>query len=143
MEDNILIRQANYETDYEAIRFVRHTVFVEEQKVSEELEIDGRDEESIHVLALKNNNLPIGTARMFPDGHLGRIAVLVNHRGEGIGKALVECLCGIAVKKKLSSVDLNAQTHAAEFYRKLGFTEEGGVFFEANMPHIHMIRKLC
>ena len=106
-------------------RPVREKVFVEEQKVSREDEWDDWDEPSDHAVALDAGGNPVGTARLLPDGRIGRMAVLKEWRGKRVGAAL-----------------LHAQTHAAGFYRKFGFSERGGEFLEAGIPHVEMILDL-
>src|SRR5216117_3712789 len=73
----------------------------------------------------------IGTARLLPDGRIGRMAVLVEWRGQGVGAALLEALLALAHERSMPCVMLHAQTHAAGFYRRFGFNERGGEFLEA------------
>lgn len=124
-----------------ALRAVRIKVFVEEQRVPEALEWDGLDESSSHVIAVAAGGTPIGTGRLLRDGHIGRMAVLEEWRGRGVGSALLERLLAIAVKAGLEEVKLHAQTHATGFYARHGFTAEGGEFMEAGIPHVVMSRK--
>ena len=123
--------------DQEHIRFVREQVFVVEQGVSVDLEIDGRDPDCTHVLATDNKG-PVGTARMQQDGHIGRVAVLAPARGRGIGRLLVTELITTARDRGLSQVYLHSQKSATAFYGRLGFEEYGPEFIEADIPHIAM-----
>lgn len=82
----IYIRYANWLQDIKTIKHIRTTVFVNEQKVPEEIDFDGLDNSSIHWLAFDDSNIPIGTARMQKDGHFGRMAVLKHYRKNGVGK---------------------------------------------------------
>ena len=123
-------------------RKIRDAVFIVEQKVPVELEWDDWDSRSDHALALDGNGNPIGTARLLPDGHLGRMAVLDPWRGKGVGRALVEALLQRARERGLRRIVLHAQTHASGFYRKLGFAEFGAPFEEAGIPHIAMAIEL-
>lgn len=120
---------------------VRRAVFIEEQGIDPAIEIDGRDGRCIHALS-EAEGRPIGTARMLPDGHIGRVAVLPAWRGQGIGQALMQTLCAQAVSVGLQSVHLASQESAVAFYRRLGFVAAGDVFIEAGIPHLNMSLKL-
>ena len=122
----------------ERARAVREAVFVIEQNVPIELEWDEWDGRCEHALALDEKGTPVGTARLLPDGHLGRMAVLASCRGAGIGRALAQALLQRAVERGMPRIVLHAQIHAAGFYRKLGFSEFGEPFDEAGIPHIAM-----
>ena len=119
---------------------VRDAVFVREQGVPATLEIDGRDPGCRHVLARDAAGAAIGTGRLLPDGHLGRIAVRADWRGKGVGAALVERLIEEGAATGLSSLELNAQVPAAGFYERFGFVAEGPEFIEAGIPHRLMRR---
>ena len=121
---------------------VRREVFVVEQEVPIELELDGADFECRHLLAFDSEGRPIGTARMQVDGHIGRIAVVKSWRRRSVGSRLVEALVESAREAGLTSVDLGSQVHALGFYRKLGFEPQGDVFMEAGIPHQAMLRRL-
>ncbi len=123
-------------------RPVREEVFVAEQKVPLELEWDEWDEPSDHAVARDASGRAIGTARLLPDGRIGRMAVLREWRRRGVGAALMEALLQKAREQSLSRVTLHAQTHAAGFYRRLGFSERGGEFWEAGIPHVEMTLEL-
>ena len=119
-------------------RAVRDAVFIVEQNVPVELEWDEWDARCDHALALDSEGRPIGTARLLPDGHLGRMAVIAGSRHKGIGSALARALLARARERGMTRVVLHAQTHAAGFYRRLGFREFGKTFEEAGIPHITM-----
>ncbi|MFM9968809.1 MAG: GNAT family N-acetyltransferase [Burkholderiales bacterium] len=119
-------------------RVVRYAVFVVEQQVPVDLEWDEWDARSDHVLAKDAQGNPIGTARLLPNGHLGRMAVMAAWRGKGVGGALARALLRRADDLAMARVVLHAQTHAAGFYRKLGFAEFGDRFEEAGIAHIAM-----
>ena len=132
------IREASWETDGEALSNIRRIVFIKEQKVSQEEEWDGKDEDSWHWLATDKNDVPIGTARLLPDGQIGRMAVLSEQRKFGVGAALLEAAVLKAQHLGMASVYLNAQTHALGFYERSGFIKEGDEFMEAGIPHFRM-----
>lgn len=122
----------------EQLRSVRTRVFVEEQKVPESLEWDEQDETAIHVLSVDTNGQGIATARLLRNGQIGRMAVLPQYRGQGLGHEILSMLLGTAKQKGYPRVFLHAQTSAVGFYEKHGFKAQGDVFLEANIPHQHM-----
>lgn len=121
---------------------IREDVFVREQGVPLDMEYDEFDPVSRHVLARGPSDKAIGTGRLLPDGHLGRMAVLPEWRGKGVGTALLSKLIEAARERAIRQLLLNAQTSAAGFYRRFGFFEEGAEFMEAGIPHIKMKRAL-
>jgi len=120
---------------------IRFTVFVEEQRVPADLEMDENDAESLHALAYADGRA-IGTGRLLPDGHIGRMAVLKEWRGQGAGRAMLRRLIEAARQRGHPQVALSAQVHALEFYRAEGFEPEGAVYEEAGIPHQAMRRTL-
>ena len=131
----------DYEPHTDDICAIRYEVFVDEQNVPEELEIDGFDGEAKHVLIFVDG-LPIGTGRILSDGHIGRVAVLKNYRGLGIGKSIMKELIKCAQDLSLEKVWLSSQWHAHSFYLDLGFICVGEVYKEAGIDHIKMFRTL-
>lgn len=121
-------------------RVVRDAVFVEEQRVPLDMEMDEHDAASRHVVARDNDGNAIGTGRLLPDGHIGRMAVLADWRGKGVGRALLERLLEEARLQGHAHLALHAQTQASGFYRRFGFVEEGPEFMEAGIPHRTMVR---
>ncbi len=116
---------------------IRRRVFIQEQGIDEAIEIDGRDPQCWHVLA-RLDGVDVGTARMQPDGHIGRVAVLSSARGSGAGRALMRKLCDIARQQGLAEVHLSSQDTAIGFYLALGFAARGAMFMEAGIPHQDM-----
>jgi predicted GNAT family N-acyltransferase len=121
-------------------KMIRFEVFVEEQKVPAEIELDDMDAVCLHAVAYDAAGTPIGTGRLLPDGHIGRMAVRKLARGSGIGGALLEALMAQAQARGDKVVALSAQTHAAPFYARFGFAIDGEEFYEAGIPHINMTR---
>jgi predicted GNAT family N-acyltransferase len=119
---------------------IRKAVFVGEQAVPMELELDGLDGDALHAVAYGPEGEAIGTGRLLADGHVGRLAVLPEWRRKGVGRALLERLLEVAGER--APLVLHAQTAVTGFYRAFGFREEGGVFLEAAIPHIRMVRSL-
>ena len=117
---------------------LRYEIFVIEQQVPLELEWDEMDAVSLHVLAYDDKDQAVGTARLLPDGHIGRMAVAHAMRGMGIGSALMQRLLAEAKQRGDHVVLLHAQIHAEDFYSRHGFVREGEEFIEAGIPHICM-----
>ena len=125
-----------------SIRAIRERVFIREQAVPEELEWDGLDPLCAHVLAWNDHGDAIGTARMQAKGTIGRMAVLKDWRGRGVGRALLQTLLDLAARQGLSRVTLAAQIHALGFYEQAGFHVVGDLFMDAGIPHRRMVRDL-
>ncbi|HEY3433286.1 MAG TPA: GNAT family N-acetyltransferase [Rhodocyclaceae bacterium] len=119
---------------------VREKVFIQEQAVPAEMELDEFDPISRHVLARTADGQPIGTGRLLADGHIGRLAVVAEWRGKGVGQALMDRLLDLAREAGITRLALHAQTQAAGFYRRFGFVESGEEFMEAGIPHVLMVR---
>lgn len=124
---------------------LRREVFIVEQGVSVEDEVDGLDPVAIHLLAV-DGEAPVGTARLLVKGEtgkIGRVCVLPVARGTGLGAALIlKALEVLRDQPGVVSAELGAQSHATGFYEKLGFTVEGAEFLDAGIPHRHMRRPL-
>jgi predicted GNAT family N-acyltransferase len=120
---------------------IRFTVFVEEQGVPRDIELDEMDERSLHALAFAGAK-PVATGRLLPDGHIGRMAVLKEWRGQGIGGLILKTLMDKARERGDQEVVLSAQVRAAAFYRAHGFVEYGAEYLEAGILHRDMRRRL-
>jgi len=123
---------------------IRMEVFVNEQGVSPDVEIDEHEEDAIHVL-VKYNGVPAGAGRIrVVEGmaKLERICVLAQFRKHGIGAAVMEELEEVAREAELPKAKLHAQTQAAGFYERLGYKADSDEFMEEGIPHIRMIKKL-
>ena len=118
---------------------IRFQVFVGEQGIDPAIEIDDADPKSMHCVAILGDT-PVGTARLLPDGHIGRMAVLGQYRRHGIGGLLLECLVKEAFSKGHERVALNAQAYVEDFYRQHGFVREGDVFVLEGIEHVSMWR---
>lgn len=121
---------------------IRDTVFVEEQGVDMREEHDALDREALHLLAYVDGEA-VGTLRLLLNGTeatVGRFAVLKSHRGQGIGRALMEWVIAWAPTAGVTKLKLHAQTHALGFYQSCGFRAHGPEFMEAGIPHRTMER---
>jgi len=136
------VRLAEWSRDQAALRSIRRDVFVVEQNVPESLEWDGIDGACRHAIVEDSAGRPIGCGRLLPDGHIGRMAVLREWRGRGVGSALLVALTNLARELHFPKVMLNAQTQAMPFYARFGFAPVGAPFEEAGIPHQAMERHL-
>ena len=136
------IEHVDYEAAAPLLRRVREPVFVQEQKVPLELEWDDLDPASQHVLALDGAGNPIGTGRLTPKHSIGRMAVLPEWRGRGVGEAILAALVDRARESGWPDVTLAAQVHAIGFYARAGFLPEGDHFDDAGIDHLLMRRNL-
>jgi len=123
----------------EDARRVRYEVFVVEQSVPLDIELDDQDAVSIHAVAYDARGRPLGTGRLLPDGHIGRMAVLRDLRGTGVGGRILRALIDEGRGLGHASLALHAQTHAKHFYLSHGFTQEGETFVEAGIEHCLMV----
>mgnify|MGYP000220978504 CR=1 FL=1 len=136
-----------YRTDkpIHAAHEVRRSVFVEGQDVPEAHEFDGNDQEAILVVARVNNEV-VGTARFrSPEpgvGNVEKVAVREAHRGTGVGRAIMERMDAIGREEGVSTLSLHAQTHAEEFYEKLGYETVSDVYMQVDIPHVTMEKQL-
>jgi predicted GNAT family N-acyltransferase len=133
----ITARIVDYDEYSHQIRNIRIDVFCREQGVPHSLEFDGLDSAAIHSIVF-DGDTEVGTGRMLPDGHIGRVAVKKQHRGKGIGKMIMQILMDEALNMKLPEVWLSSQYHAKGFYEKLDFIEIGDIYQEADIDHIKM-----
>lgn len=131
------VRKADWQVDIAALRRVRTRVFVEEQNVPLDLEWDGLDADCVHMLAMAGEKA-IGTGRLTPDGHIGRMAVIADWRGRGVGAALLIQLMKAARARGDRYCELNAQVSAIGFYERFGFRTEGETFLDAGIVHRRM-----
>lgn len=149
------VRVAEEAADREACFAVRKEVFVGEQGVPEDIEYDAYDEGALHVLAVREDGLPLGTGRLLYGeeaaaktdgdltvGSLGRLAVKRETRGLGVGAAIVAGIEDAARARGLAAVDLHAQTHALGFYERLGYVAYGAEFQDAGIAHRAMRKAL-
>ncbi|MHB0974044.1 MAG: GNAT family N-acetyltransferase [Thiobacillus sp.] len=137
-----LISATGWVRDAARLGAVRRAVFIDEQGVPEEMEWDAHDAVSAHWLAIAEDGSPIGCARLLPDGHIGRMAVLPAWRGRGVGRALLAAILRAAQERGHRTLMLSAQTHAAGFYARAGFAVVGEEYEEAGIPHVAMRKSL-
>ena len=140
MENNLKVEIVKWIDGYASLSMIREKVFIEEQKVTPQLEWDGKDEEAIHFLAYQDEKV-IGCARAFViENHmqLGRMAVLKEYRNNGIGSFLIEKAITTAKLNQLSKISISAQCHAIDFYKKFGFEVTSEIYLDAGISHQDM-----
>lgn len=132
---------------------IREKVFVEEQRIPEEMEFDDHDSIAFHVIAYEDNTakkdsdqltekIAVATGRLTFDGdicRIGRVAVLKEYRGKRYGDFIVRMLLNKAFSSGIKRVTINTQTSAEEFYRKIGFKRVSDSFMEGKIEHCEMV----
>jgi predicted GNAT family N-acyltransferase len=129
------VEVVNWQDASAALRAVRSAVFIHEQRIPEDQEWDEVDASCVHVLATTIAGEPIGTGRLLPDGHIGRMAVLKSWRGQGVGGAILRALLTTAEAHGHTGIELSAQKHAIGFYRGFGFEVTGTEYLEVGIRH--------
>jgi len=142
MTNSVEILHVDWLDAVDALKHIRQTVFVEEQHVPEELEWDELDAVSSHFLA-RVDSTPAATARLTPNGQIGRMAVLPPFRHRGLASSLLLAVLAEARLRGQKRIFLHAQVQVVDFYRRYGFTAEGEVFLDAGIEHCAMSLILC
>lgn len=139
------VREVRTDDEREDALAVRHEVFVEEQGVPEELEVDEHDPGAIHFVAY-DDDTAVGAARLreldAETAKVERVAVLRSRRGEGWGQRLMAAVESAAAERGFDTLKLHSQTHAAPFYEDLEYRQVGEEFYEADIPHVEMVKSL-
>ena len=133
------VRCVDWSDEQRTLLLLRYVVFVEEQKVPLEEEMDGMDSTSTHFLATLNANLPVGTGRLLPSGQIGRMAVLKSFRNDGFGSLILQTIVRHGKSQGYDRLFLHAQNHAIPFYEKHGFVVQGDEFLDAGIAHHEMV----
>ena len=116
---------------------IREQVFIQEQQIAAVDEWDAQDEISQHFVVCDGEQV-IATARLLPNHSIGRVAVLASHRGQGIGKLLMQEIIQQARIQQRPLLQLSSQVHAMSFYQALGFQVCGEAYMDCGIPHIDM-----
>lgn len=139
---DVHILPVDWMTHKEALQAIRGAVFIEEQGVPKEIEWDGEDDVSHHFMAINEAGQRVGCGRLLPNGRIGRMAVLPEYRGQGIGRQILDAAVARASELGFRRVTLHAQLAVVDFYRKAGFLPEGDEFSEAGIQHQAMALEL-
>ncbi len=137
-KDDITVSVVSWSDKQAELFSVRQAVFIEEQNVPESIEVDDRDSECRHVLACDRAGVPVGTARIDTDGKIGRMAVLREYRGLGVGRRMLCAIMDYGRTNGITDFHLSSQISAVGFYEKMGFEPFGGEFMEAGIRHVNM-----
>ena len=140
-----MIRQVQTREDLWKVLIVRGIVFIEEQKVDWEGEIDEHEDSCTHFLGeVDGQPVAAGRLRRLPDGSLKleRIAVRPAWRGQGLARGMVLAMLEVAAQRGVTTLKLHAQVYLEDFYASFGFRTEGDIFRECNIDHILMIREV-
>jgi predicted GNAT family N-acyltransferase len=140
---DLVVRVGDWPALGEHARAVRLAVFVQEQGIAPELELDDRDRTAVHAVAFDAAGVAVATGRLLPDAHIGRMAVLKDMRGRGVGAMILRSLVAMAVARGEREVRLHAQRDAVAFYLRADFTMVGEEYVEAGIPHRTMVRVLA
>jgi tRNA(adenine34) deaminase len=136
-QSTLNIKTATWQDDQSTLKAIRFEVFVEEQNVPAEEEVDRWDPISIHAIAWVDG-VAAACGRLLPDGHIGRMAVRKAFRGKGIGASVLMHLIERARQRGDTESVLSAQTHAIGFYEKFGFVAYGETYLDCDIPHRDM-----
>jgi predicted GNAT family N-acyltransferase len=136
------VRLVEWANAGDGLRAVRRAVFIDEQAIPEDMEWDDFDAVCRHAIAEDARGRAVGCGRLLPDGHIGRLAVLRDWRGRGVGAALLVHLMDLARSRGHARAILEAQTRAMPFYVRHGFATAGDEYLEAGIPHRTMTRVL-
>ncbi|MBJ9704584.1 GNAT family N-acetyltransferase [Acinetobacter calcoaceticus] len=122
-------------------KLIREQVFIQEQGIASEDEWDDLDATVLHFIVYDREQ-PIATARLLPQHSVGRVAVLMPYRKQGIGKILMQHIIDYARQQNLPYLKLSAQTYVTAFYEALGFVVQGEEYLDCGIPHIDMTLEL-
>jgi len=137
MKPMFKIKTATWPDDMSTLKDIRFEVFVQEQGVPAEEEIDANDPLSIHAIVW-SDGVAAACGRLLPDGHIGRMAVRKAFRGQGVGAMVLQHLIERARQRGDREAVLSAQTHAVGFYEKFGFAAYGAEYLDCNISHRDM-----
>ncbi|GLG82669.1 GNAT family N-acetyltransferase [Acinetobacter calcoaceticus] len=122
-------------------KLIREQVFIQEQGIAPEDEWDDLDAMVLHFIVYDREQ-PIATARLLPQHSVGRVAVLLPYRKQGVGKILMQHIIDYARQQNLPYLKLSAQTYVTAFYEALGFVVQGEEYLDCGIPHIDMALEL-
>lgn len=134
------ILSGSWEQFAQDAKLIREQVFIQEQQIAAEDEWDSEDAVSLHFIAYDQGQA-IATARLLENNSIGRVAVLKEYRGQGVGRVLMQSIIQLAQQQGRSFVKLSSQVHALPFYASLGFIAEGEEYLDCEIPHMDM--RLC
>ncbi len=131
------IVSADWITLQQDAQYIRELVFIQEQHIDAADEWDAQDSTSLHFVVYADLK-PIATARLLDNNSIGRVAVLKEYRGHGVGRLLMSDIIQQARLQERETLKLSSQVHAIAFYQSLGFKVEGSEYLDCGIPHIDM-----
>ena len=129
------VKITDWRTDEKRLTKIRHAVFVIEQQVPLDMELDEHDASAVHAIALSDTGETIGTGRLLESGKIGRMAVLPQWRTKGVGSRILELLTETSISRLHKTPYLEAQIHAIPFYEAHGYKAEGDIYLDAGIEH--------
>ncbi|WP_196138014.1 GNAT family N-acetyltransferase [Aliikangiella sp. G2MR2-5] len=141
--DNLHFYEVDWSTSAHSIMAVRHKVFIIEQRFNHKMLKDRHDPYCHHILVSNQQGEAIGSGRLNQDGRIGRIAVLMNYRGLGVGTRILSELIKIAQQSHIPRLSLNAETDLSHFYDQQNFSADGPVYMKQGVPYQRMTKRLA
>ena len=132
-----MIRTGSWDELQNDAKLIREQVFIQEQQIAVEDEWDAEDAIALHFVVLDQHQ-PIATARLLNNNSVGRVAVLKEYRGKGIGRLLMLEIIQQAKHQQREFLKLSSQVHAIAFYQSLGFNVQGDEYLDCGIPHVDM-----
>ncbi|WP_143824555.1 GNAT family N-acetyltransferase [Neiella marina] len=139
MVSKFQVRQVNWQDARQLLQQVRYRVFVCELRVDPRSEFDGKDENAWHILACDRAGIPVGTGRLCRNGEMGRIAVVMEHRNQGLGLAITKSLFRVARHQQLADVYMKPELDDLAKFTQCAANPVGPVFMEEGIPHQQLI----
>jgi predicted GNAT family N-acyltransferase len=140
-QSDYAVHAADWQADQSALIELRTRVFVDEQKVPADMEIDEQDPVCQHFKVTNTDGKIVATARLLSNAYIGRMCVDRGLRGSGIGGSLLQYIIDQAENQGFKQLHLNAQVDAVPFYQRYGFVTDSDIFVEAGIDHQHMTRQ--
>lgn len=135
---NYCVNIVDWHSQKALLQKIREQVFVCELHMPKKIEFDHLDTLAQHILVTHNSQLPVATARLCPDGLIGRLAVLPKHRNRVVYQYILDFIVSLAVAQKIEVLSINCILNEVERFKKNGFTHNGAVFMEAGIPRQRM-----
>lgn len=139
---NFKFDEVDWSTSADTIMSIRRLVFVLEQRFSNKMVKDRHDPYCHHIIVKSPLGDNVACGRLNQDGRIGRIAVLINYRGIGIGTSLLTELIKVARHSHIPTLSLNAETDLSHFYDQQQFAADGPVYMKQGIPYQRMVKRL-
>lgn len=143
MENMISFKKVDDKDELKKVYDIRKEVFIKEQKVPYEIEINGEDKNAEHFLAFYENK-PVGCARIRKNNYtkIERLAILKKYRNKGFGKKFFQFLIDYCKKRGDKKIVIHSQLYITDFYKRFGFKSIGKTFYEAGIKHVKMVLEI-